>query len=346
MKRLITIICIFALVLGMLAGCNTQSQPAPEDEPSSEQGEGQDKFKVATILPGPINDAGWNSFAYNGVMEAKEDLDVDVAFTENVQPADYESTIHDYASRGYHLIICHGFQMTDAAKSVAEQFPEVKFVVVNGATVNDKNLAAFQFDGVELGFAAGAFAALASKTGVVGMMVGSKAPTMERGLVGFRTGAQYANPDVKVLTAYTDTMEDVAKGKEIALSFIQQKADVVACNANQVGLGSIQACKEKGVMAIGYIKDQYDVAPLAVVVSAIQDVKQLVYKIVQTTKEGSFEPKIFVMGFPEGVQYMSPYHDWEDKLPANTKDVFQKIVDQLEDGSLREQGILPQPITG
>lgn len=52
-------------------------------------------------------------------------------------------------------------------------------------------------------------------------------------------------PSIHVLTTMLGNDSDVAKAKETAISFIEKGADVVMTNANQAGLGGIEAAQQK-----------------------------------------------------------------------------------------------------
>jgi len=57
----------------------------------------------------------------------------------------------------------------------------------------------------------------------------------------------------------------------MAETMIANGADTLFVYANQVGLGSIQAAKEKGVKFIGFSSNQNDIAPGTVVASIVFD---------------------------------------------------------------------------
>ena len=62
--------------------------------------------KAAVLLPGSVNDQSWNAQGYQGVASLKA-LGWEVAYSENVQPADMAQALQDYARRGYTLLIGH-----------------------------------------------------------------------------------------------------------------------------------------------------------------------------------------------------------------------------------------------
>jgi basic membrane protein A len=252
---------------------------------------------------------------------------------------DAEAALTDYAIAGYDLIIAHGFQFTDPAKNVAPDFPESKFIVINGAEGQAPNMGTYQFVSGEGGFVGGYLAGLLTESNSVGVMVVDKTPKMELTKNAFVDAAKYANPDVEVLTAYTDSWSDVAKGKEIALSMIEQDADIIMCVANQVGLGSIEACKEKGVFAMGYVSDQHDVAPGTVLISVKQEVSKLVRVAIEDTMNGDFEPIVKSKGAAEGVISISPMYEYEDKMTPEMQTMVDQMMEELADGTMAEKGI-------
>jgi len=351
MRKLLALLLVCLLVIGsvVMVGCgasNESKESEPQESKTEEQPavEEEKPYRVAMVMTGPINDAGWNASAHDGLMKAQKELGVEVAFTENVAAPDWETAIRDYGDQGYDLIICHGFQLTDATKNMAPDYPDQMFMVVNGSAVQEPNMGAFRFDSAQTGFVAGTLAGLLTKSNVVGIMVGDKAPNFQASMDGFVAAAEYVNPNVKVLTAYTDTTSDIQKGKEIGVAMVEQGADIIACNANQVGLGCIEAAKEKGIHAIGFISDQNSVAPETIYASAIQDVSKLVQNIIKVGLEGGLKAEVRLNGVNEGVIGPSPWHEQEGEIPQEVKDKLAEVLEGLADGSLREQGILPKPL--
>ena len=85
---------------------------------------------------GPTTDESWNQFGLDGVKKAKDDCGIDYAFTENVKQTEFEETMRNYAQEGYGTIIGHSGTFTDSAKSVASEFPETQFTVINAIEGN------------------------------------------------------------------------------------------------------------------------------------------------------------------------------------------------------------------
>ena len=339
-KKMLALACGGALSISLLAGCG--GEPAPSSDPGTGSGAAGDAVKVAMILTGYINDAGWNQSAYEGLQMAEEEYGVEGAYTEAVPQPDYETVMRDYADQGYDLIICVGNELSDAALAVAGSFPDVTFAVMNGNYAQEPNVGAYRFNTPQSGFLAGAVAAMYSENGVVGMIGGSTAPHIKDSVEAFVEGAKYIDPDAEVLTGYTESMTDIAKGKEMGMAFIEQGADVLCANANSCSLGVIDAAKEKGIRHIGYISDQYEVALDTVMVSMIQSNQFMIKAIIESVIHGEFTPELHLFGMPEGALSLSDFNGHDEILTEEEQAKIEEIIAGINDGSLAEAGILPK----
>lgn len=327
MKRVLSYLIILTLVVA-LAGCGGQkpTEKEPTEEPTSSEG----KLKVALLLPGPVDDGGWNGNAYEALMEAKTESDSEVSFMENIAQPDFEEAFRDYASNGYSLVIGHGFQFQDAATKVAPDYPDTKFIIFNGSASQEPNVASIHFFDWEAGYIGGAMAGLVTKTNKVGGIGGMEIPVIYNAIEGYKAGAKAVNPNVEVLTSYVGTWDDIPKGKETALAMISNGCDVVTCDANQVGLGSIAACKEAGVYAIGFVSDQANVAPDHVIGSTMQNTGVLVKLAIRSVKDGTFKPEVQGVGVKEGAHGFVWNPKFEKSMPdlvTKIKEIEQDIID-------------------
>ena len=178
----------------------------------------------------------------------------------------------------------------------------------------------------------GAFAALMTETGTVGVIGGAEIPPITNAVAGFAVGAEYADPSVRVLSAMTGSFEDVSAAKETALSMIDQNADYIAAIANQAGLGPLEATAERGVYSIGANVDQFETSPESVVVSVEKDVT-IAYDFAFTNIiDGTLDADIYRIGAAEGLIFFSPYHDFEDFVPDSVRDRLDEIMADLVEG--------------
>lgn len=314
----------------------TAAQPSESQPSGAPQEDGGDStLRVALLLPGPINDKGWNASAYEGLMTMEKEHGVEIAYQENVTQSDMEGVFWDYASDGYNLIIGHGYQFGDAAEKVCTEFPDVNFVVLNGDNANGTNLCSYSFTGWETGYMGGALAGLLTKTNKVGVIGAEDTPAISNSLIGFKAAAEAVNPDVEVTVTYVNTWDDVAKGKETTLAMIDNGCDVVSCDANAVGLGSIEAAKERGVYYIGFVDDQYEVAPEVVVNSALQSNQRLVGVVVEDALAGKLKSGTNVSGIADGAEGLAPWYDWDEKLDPEILTQIDQIRKDIINGKVK-----------
>ena len=248
-------------------------------------------FKVGLVLsPGGLGDKSFNDSAYAGLIKAEKELGVEVKYVvPNTQTEDLEF-LRDFAENDYDLIIGIGFLMKDSLEGVAKEYPNEHFVLID-EPIDLPNVKTATFDEAEGSFIAGALAGMMTETNVIGFIGGMDMPLIKRFGNGYSAGAKYVNPKVKYFSAYVGgdhPFTDPAKGKEMALSMIDSKADVVYHAAAGSGMGVIEAAKERGVYAIGVDSDQDYVAPGVVLTSMVKKVDMSIFLIIKETIEKGF----------------------------------------------------------
>ena len=337
MKKLLSILLVFMMVVSFVVGCSAQEEPAeePGEEPAEEPAEEpSEPLKVAVILPGPIGDGGWNASAYNGILAIEEKYGAEIAYNESTPISDYDEVFRMYASSGFDIVFGHGGEFGDAAMRVAPDYPDVQFAVTSTNIVQPPNVSSIQNDNAAQGFMQGAVAAIVTKTGVVGAIGGMNIPSIADSITGFEAGAKYINPDIEVKTTLTGSFDDAAKAKGVAESMIDQGADVLMQNADHAGMGVIEACVENGIYAIGSIGDQAELAPDTIIVSGVAEMPIAFVAFVDKYMAGGFEAGNFMMGVAEGVIYLSPFYNFDDILTEEQKAQIMAIEDGIRDGSI------------
>ena len=339
MKKLLSLILALIMVLSLVA-CGGSSDETTTDDTATE--ETAEKIKVALMLPGDKNDAGLNQSAYEGLLAAETEYGVEIAYTEGIDQVNFESTAREYAATGYDLVLMIGGEFADTCTAVGPEYPETIFACFNGNTALEPNVASYRYTTTETGFLVGAISALLSETGVVGYLVGSSAAHINDSLQAFGAGVAYINPEYTALQVNIDSMSDVALAKESTKAMIDQGADVVAGNANTASLGTIEAAAEAGILALGVISDQYNVAPETVPVSVVQDNATMVMAIVKSVVDGTFTPTVNLFGVGDGAIYISDWHGHDADVAPEVMEKIDEIVAGINDGSLKEAGILPK----
>ncbi|HHW07579.1 MAG TPA: BMP family ABC transporter substrate-binding protein [Clostridia bacterium] len=331
MKRLLSLVTVVLLCAALvLGGCSSQGGSGGTDTGDA----GEKKLKVALILSGPANDQGWNAIALAGLEAAEEEYGIETAYMENVDIADSEAAFADYAAQGYDLVIGHGFQFGDPAVKVAKNFPNTYFMATEAAS-QAENMASYVMSCEEGAYLMGVLCASMSQNGKLGVVGGFEQPSIVKEVEAFKVGAKSVNPDVVVYEAYISSYTDVTAGKAAAEAMIDQGADVLYHVANQAGTGVIKAAEKHGLLACGNSYDQYSIAPNTVMCSTVYNMPQVILTAVKHVREGSFGGGIFYLGMDDGVVDIAPFNGFEDKIPAETKQLISDLKAQIIEGTLQ-----------
>jgi basic membrane protein A and related proteins len=300
---------------------------------AAEQVDPKRPLKVALVLPGSVSDGTFNAAAAKGIKEAQAKYpNVTVSVRENTGMAQIEAALFEYASNGYDVVIGHGFQFAEAAKTIHNQFPKTWFIVNTAKVSEAPNLASFDNRWGDAGYVAGALAGLLTKSGTVGAVGGIPVPVIQEYNEGFERGAKRTRPDVKALSAYVGSFSDVAKGKEVTLALIEKGADVVTASGNESVIGTLEAAKEKGVLMIGTAFDSASFAPDTVVTTALINFDVNIDLAIGKILDGTIKPESYVLGFNENGIGLAGYGKFDDKISAADKAKVQAIVDEIKAG--------------
>lgn len=313
-KKLMALLLAGTMLLG-LAACSrevekepapSQSGGAPAASTAPEGPKDASTIKVALVCGGAVNDGGWNAMAYKGLQRIGETLGVETAYTEKVAVAEMPQVIRTYARQGFNLIFGHGAEFGEPMSTVAPEFPDATFVAVN-ANVSDANLTGTVFKFGECGYFCGMAAAMASKTGKIGIIPPDDAPNNKADMDTYELGAKSINPDIEVYSAFTGSWDDLPKAKEASESLISKGCDVLLAMGDAYAVGVYQACEGAGIKAIGWVTDQHSLSD-AVICSGLQSVSDVYLATAQRYLEGTMEKGVQVYGMPDGAQGISEFY--------------------------------------
>lgn len=294
-------------------------------------------LKVGIVLStGGLGDKSFNDSAYRGLEKAEKELGIKFKYVEPASPTEDEEFLRQYADAGYDLVIGTGFQMTESLKAVAKDYPDTKFLMIDD-NVNLPNVRSLIFKEQEGSFIVGALAAMMSKTNVIGFVGGMENPLIKKFERGYTEGAKYINPNIKVLVVYTtgpNPFNDPVRGKENAISEINQGADVVYHAAGGTGMGVIDGAKEKKVYAIGVDSNQDGVAQGVVLTSMIKNVDVAVFDTIKNLKEGKFETGKALYGIKEDGVGVTDFEYTKDIIGKEKLDKLDDIRKKVKSGEI------------
>ena len=297
-------------------------------------------LRIALLTDALFSDAGWGAFGYNAAQELHNKYGHTIDFKDNVPVPDIETTLRDYANKGYDLIIAQGFEWGDPAVKVSKDYPNTKFVIFTGLA-NSTNVASIFPEQQEGAYLLGALAAMMSKTEVIGFVGGERYPNLLNIFEGYKQGARDIKPNIQVLETYLDDWDNSTKGKEAALTQINDGADSLLHVADTSGHGVIQAAKEKGVYAFGAVSDQNILASNTVLTSFVLDIEKAFDQAVKMVQTGNFSGQIFKPGLEagkgasgDGIIYLAPFYSLEDKVPEDVKAKLEELKQGIINGTI------------
>jgi basic membrane protein A len=247
-------------------------------------------------------DKSFNEAAFNGAEKYKTDNSIEYRDFEIQNDAQREQALRKFAEDGNNPIVMPGFSWATALEKVAVDFPDTKFVIIDGV-VDKPNVRSVIFKENEGSYVVGVLAAMASKTKKVGFVGGMDIPLIRKFGCGYVGGAKAAGATDVIQNMTGDTpaaWNDPTKGGEIAKAQIDQGADVVYAAAGGTGVGVLQAAADAGKLAIGVDSNQNYMQPGKVLTSMMKRVDVAVYSAFDDTKNDKFTGGLNLLGLKEG----------------------------------------------
>ncbi len=297
-------------------------------------------LKFAAAFPAGVENAwvkAWVDAFERVKAEKPHGLELELAYTENVYGDKGVTVLEEYAESGEYPIIWAHSSFSDEVEELKDSYPDTMFVSVGaGNRPLGGNSYLIYTHLHEPAYLAGVLAGgmtASNRLGVVGLF---PADDVNDQVNGFRAGARSVNPDVKVSVTFIESWYDPAKAAEAANAQIAAGADLIF----QLG-ESFQTCQERKVLCIGNYIDSSTIAPEVVPTSSMVFWEpQIRYAIDQwKARQESGEPydaPMEAVWFPmaQGGGDIAPYHDFEDKIPAEVKENVARARAAILDGSL------------
>jgi basic membrane protein A len=321
----IAVVVIIAAIGAFLAF--QQQPPAQTTTPQTATQPTQTTRPKGTIYViydiGGRGDLSFNDMAYLGASRAAKDFGLGLKEVQSKTQDDYVPNLRATAKSGDAVIaVAVGFLMTDAVKQVSQEFPNVKFAIIDGYIPDRPNVMSVLFRENEGSALVGALAALTAyyyNCTKVGIVLGMEIPVLWKFEIGYAYGVRWAErfikqkfgKDVKfdILYVYTGSFNDPAKGKQAAEVMLAQGVCVIYQAAGATGLGVFEAVAEAGKkagrtmgppFAIGVDADQDYIKPGFILASMMKRVDVGVYTATKMAVEGSFKGGVLELGIKEG----------------------------------------------
>jgi basic membrane protein A and related proteins len=287
--------------------------------------------KMAAVFSGPVNDAGWTTSAYKSLVDMRDKYGMQIAYSENIKPADAEQVFRDYAKAGFDIILGHGFEWAEPIAKVAKEFPKTNFIQTNGTAADIPNLYTITLSAGEGGYFVGMIACQISKSGKVAYVAGQQFPLLDHHIKMSRQACTDLNKKVDIIESYVGGWADPAKAKELAAADIENGVDVLILEADAGDLGTIEAAKEavakgKPVKVVSWVKDKNYLAPDIVIGGWDERIEREIEFTLQKIANGD-NGGHFAIGVAEGAAGLNPFYGLvPPEIEKSVVDAYQGYI--------------------
>lgn len=288
-------------------------------------------YKLATIFPGVITDADYNTIGYLASTTVQTEFGVEFAFSEGVAVPDVERVMREYIDQGFNIIFAHGGQFLNAVVTLAPQFPEVAFICeVDGKIENQpENLWLIDRNFHIPYYVIGYIAAASSKSGKIGYLAGLTLPFTNQEAHAIDQAIADNGLTVEVIRAWSGDFNDPTKGRQLADQMIGQGVDVIMGSLNLGMLGVFEGAKaattdaSKVLVSAKYI-DKTTFAPNNYVTSALYDYTPALRDIVTAVIGGTLGG-YYNLEFGKGVNVQMPLKNVDPEVQAKAEQIIADI---------------------
>jgi len=321
-------------------GGSGDSKSASADACKAAKGDGPNVGLAYDV--GGRGDQSFNDSAYRGMEKAIDELGAKC--TEAKAAPKENDTIRaerlrTLAEGGFNPVIAIGFIYSPAASTVAAEYPDTNFAVIDGysTTIPKKplnNLSDLVFAEEQGSYLVGVAAALKTKAKHVGFVGGTHGDLIKKFEAGYEAGVKSIDPSIKIDVQYLTEdpddgetgFENPTGGKNAATAMYQAGADIVYHAAGKSGLGVFDAVEAAGdgKWAIGVDSDQYltvdDAQKPHILTSMLKRIDSAVFDYVKANADDAVKPGFVAYDLKaDGVGYSKSggiVDDISDKIDA------------------------------
>ena len=338
------------------AGTEKETEAKEDAEKKETEAASGEKVKVTLLVTGSFGDKAFNDSAQAGMKKIESEMgdQVEVEMIEmGSDKTKFEGSMLDAAESDADIIITGLWDMQEITEQVAQEFPEKKFIIFDtdvDYTLGDlSNVYSMSYKQNEGAFLAGVLAAsvtssdmeFANEDAVIGF-VGAKdtAAVINDSAVGYIEGAQFVNPDIKVLVSYVGSYVDSATAKELALTQYSSGADCVFVAAGPASVGVIEAGAESQKYVIGVDSDQalaYEGKDEAnyIISSAIKGVGDSLFSSIERAQAGELPyGEHETLGLAEGAVGLADNEIYNTVVPEDVRTAVDGAKEKLLAGEV------------
>jgi basic membrane protein A len=300
-----------------------------------------DPIRVAFVYVGPVGDLGWTYAHDQGRLALEAAIpNVETAYLESVPDtqADAERAIRGFCEEGFDVVVATSFGYGPAVLAVAPQFPDIQFIHISGFQTAENVSTGFgKIE--EPQYVTGVVAARMAATGKLGYVGAFPIPEVIRGINAFALGARSVNPEATVQVVWTNTWFDPQLEGQAAQSLVDLDIEVIA--TNQDSAAPQQTAEAAGIYSIAYNVDMSELAPNAVLTSAIWNWGTYYIWAIEQILAGTWTTNEYWGSWADGVVDLAPVAAF---VPDEVRTEAEALADEFRTGTRGISDIFTGPL--
>ena len=364
-KRIVSTLLAAAMAASMLVGCGSSAKETAavqagkesqagdttaqaQEENADDAGASDKPLKVVYLCNGNLGDKGFNDSAASGMQMLADKMGAEVKTIEmGRDETSYEGNYLDVSEQDWDMIVSGTWSVKELAQDIAAEFPDKNYLIfdvsVDRDVVTEGNMMGVNYYSNQAAFLSGVLAAKMLDSGdakidsskkILGFVGSMDTSNINDFLVGYLEGVQYVDPEIKVVTSYVGSFEDVSKCMEMTTQLYNQGAQVVYAPASQSILGAVTAAQKSDKYLIACDQDLYaelkDSDPeLAanVISSSLKNVGESIYTSVKGWSEGTMSlDQDYILGLDSGAVGLAKNENYTKLVHED----IQKFIDETE----------------
>ena len=290
------------------------------------------KIKVAGIYTVPIQQK-WVARLHLALDAAAKRGEIDYVYSESTANTDYVRVMREYCDSGMNLIVGEAFGISKEARKVADDFPEIAFLMGDPFKPHGNNFSVFDNYIHEPCYLMGIIAGHMTKANKIGMVGGYAIGEVNRLFHAFMKGARSVKPEIQFKVTFIGSWYDPPKAKEAAFAQIEAGVDVMYAER----AGVVDACREKGILAFGNVNDmnKEENGKVVVVTSALWHMENAIDHAIGLVKSGQFKAEEYHSWtmMKGGGASLAPYYEFDSKIPSDVKAQVAKLSEEILGGN-------------
>lgn len=162
-------------------------------------------------------------------------------------------------------------------------------------------------------------------------------------LIGYIEGVKSVDPEIKIMTSYIGSYEDVSKCMEMTTQLYNQGAQIVYAPTSQSILGSVSAAQKADKYLITCDQDMYtelkdsepELAPY-ILSSSLKNIGASLVAAVEGWKDGSMSfEEDYVLGLESGSVGLAKNENYESIVPEDVKALIDETEQKIINGDIK-----------